>query len=218
MGKLQPRVRQANLESLQALKDYSLNKSACRRKLLLTYFGEQPTFTHCRNCDYCEQMETFGDDMERDFRDTGALLVLTVVNSLKEQPLGQITKALNGSALEPYRCRIPVAQLQANVASTRASLPRKYAVVYFEQLLNSLLQKKYLFTTQIKKQIAGYSKSWMVYGLTPLGQRALRQEDQPIRLPVPEYLRELEQKEEARRQKVLEDLQKSNFKDKIPSD
>eukprot|EP00977_Amphora_coffeiformis_P021726 scaffold9782_cov150-Amphora_coffeaeformis.AAC.5 len=218
VGKLTPDARKATLDSLQALKHYSMDKSQCRRKVLLSYFGETPTFQYCNNCDFCQQIETFGDDMERDFRETGALLILDVVGSLKDQALGQITKAINGNAIEAYRCRIPVSQLQAKVQTARASFPRKFSAAYFEQLLSSLEQKNYVFTKQVTSAVGGHSRTWTIYGLTPLGQQALRNKEQSIVLPVPEYLRALEKKDEERRQKVLEDLQNSGFKDKIPSD
>ena len=218
IGKLTPDARKATLDSLQALKDYSMDKSQCRRKILLSYFGETTAFQYCNNCDYCQQIETFGDDMERDFRVNGASLILDVVGSLKDQALSQITKAINGNAIEAYRCRIPVPQLQAKVQSARSAMPRKFAAAYFEQLLNSLQQKNYVFTKQVTSSFDGYSRTWSTYGLTPLGQHALRNTAQPIILPVPEYLRTLEKKDEERRQKVLEDLQNSGFKDKIPAD
>ena len=219
VGNLTTEARKAALESLQSLKDYCLDKSQCRRKALLTYFGEQPSFSNCGNCDYCHHVETHADDMERDFRESGAQLILNVVDSLKEQPQNQILKAISSrTAIEAYRCRIPVAELEEKVRTAHATMPRKFPAAFFEQLFSSLVHKKFLFTKQVKGTFNGFSRSWMVYGLTPAGKQALLNRRQAIILPVPEYLRDLEKKEEARRQKILEELQYSAFKDKIPSE
>jgi ATP-dependent DNA helicase RecQ/Werner syndrome ATP-dependent helicase len=52
VGNLSGAVRQATLDSTHALRDYALCRSHCRRKGLLAYFGEVPSWTMCQNCDF----------------------------------------------------------------------------------------------------------------------------------------------------------------------
>jgi hypothetical protein len=154
--------------------------------------------------------------MQRDFRTLGAAFILDVVQSLKEQSLSHIQRALKGDCLEDYRCRVPASQLQERVRTSRQALPTKLPAAYFEQLLNLLLQHKYVCTKQVSGTAGGFSRSWMVYEVTPLGSQAL-QSQAPISLPVPEYLRDVEKREEARRQKIMADLEKGGFQEKIPA-
>lgn len=218
VGNLPPDARTATLESLQALKNYCVDKTQCRRKSLLTYFGERPAFSSCHNCDVCQQTETFGNDVERDFRDLGALLLLKVIDGLNEQPLGQIMAVISGKRIEAYRCRVPVGTLQDSVQRAIADFPRKFTRAYFEQLLGAMQQRNLVLTKQVNKSVDGRSRSWSVYCLTPIGRRVILSEKEPIKLPVPEFLRDMERKEEERRQKILDDLHKSNFKERIPSE
>jgi hypothetical protein len=154
--------------------------------------------------------------MQRDFRTLGAALILDVVHSLKEQSLSHIQRALKGDCLEDYRCRVSASQLQERVRTSRQALSTKFSAAYFEQLLNLLLQHKYVCTKQVSGTAGGHARSWMIYEVTPMGSQAL-QSQTPISLPVPDYLREVEKREEARRQKIMANLEKGAFQEKIPA-
>jgi hypothetical protein len=62
-------------------------------------------------------------------------------------------------------------------------------------------------------------RTWGTYKLTSRGREALRNSSTPIMLPVPQSLREAEQKDEERRQRVLKDLEDAGVKvEQIPKE
>ena len=62
-------------------------------------------------------------------------------------------------------------------------------------------------------------KSWTTYALTPLGRNALNDTSIPIVLPVTQTIREIELKEEEKRQRVLKQLSEAGVKiEKLPKE
>lgn len=222
-GGLQGSALQATLESIQALRDFSLNKDKCRRAALLQYFQQVPPFgERCGTCDVCLQAKKFGSDSHRDLGSLGARVVLQAIADLNQPSQSVVMQALCGGSkpLENYRYDRSVipATSQQRLAQLKEQLPKKLqSAAYWKELLPLLVQKKYVGEATKKAQVGGYDRSWTVYHLTPQGKQVLRSSSASVVLPVPDYLREVERKEEEKRQRVLAKLQEHGItKESLP--
>jgi RecQ family ATP-dependent DNA helicase len=222
LGKLSGAAKQVTLASMAALRKYSLDTQNCRRRMLVQHFGQVPSFgTHCGTCDVCVALKRYGDDVNRDLAHLGARIVLTVVGALNQQGSSTIVKVIGGNTVENYRYeyRHSPTQVQQQVQTmNRDMLPKKFPAAYYKELMTIMTQSGYLTESQKSSNQGGFQRTWTVYSLSSQGQSALNNTSIPIRIPVPAYLREQERKEEERRQKVLADLEKSSFKDKLPQE
>lgn len=220
LGGLTGMARQATESSMAALRSYSLNSEICRRKALLNYFNEIPSFgERCGTCDTCRNVATYGPDAQRDFGPLGARVVLQAIDSLDKQGISNIIKILAGSVVEDYRYKRGKnpSTVQKEIESGKENLPKKYPQSYFRDLIGPLTQNGYLTeSTQTFKNSIGFDRTWTVYSLTTKGGGALSQKV-PILLPVPESIRQIEKQEEEKRQKVLAQLERNGIKqDKLP--
>lgn len=97
-------------------------------------------------------------------------------------------------------------------------LPKKLqSSAYLKELLPLLVQKKYVGEASKKATnvgSSGFDRSWTVYFLTSIGERALSSLA-PIILPVPDYFRAHERKEEEKRQQLLARLEKHGIAKEI---
>jgi superfamily II DNA helicase RecQ len=219
LGGLTGPARQATETSMAALRSYSLNSELCRRKALLTYFQETPPFgDHCGNCDVCQSAAVYGGDTQRDFGPMGARLLLQVIEALSDQGLTNIVKVVGGSTVEDFRYKHGVnpTSVQEMVQASKEKLPKKFSQTYFRDLISPLAQKGYLTETTKTATQNGYHRKWTVYNVSYQGRQALAQE-LPIRLPVPESIREIERWEEEKRQQMLSCLTRNGIQlDKLP--
>ena len=86
LGKLNGEARAGTLRSMNALKDFAMSQSGCRRASLLAFFDETPAFgKHCGTCDLCLNRKDHGDDCERDFQWEGARVILFAVMACPRQ-------------------------------------------------------------------------------------------------------------------------------------
>lgn len=90
LGNLSGEARAATVKSMDALRDFAMNSSGCRRVDLLEFFHEAPSFgKSCGTCDLCLNRKNHGDDYERDFQWEGARVVLVAVMALPNQVSGR---------------------------------------------------------------------------------------------------------------------------------
>eukprot|EP00594_Rhizosolenia_setigera_P004227 CAMPEP_0178948180 /NCGR_PEP_ID=MMETSP0789-20121207/5326_1 /TAXON_ID=3005 /ORGANISM="Rhizosolenia setigera, Strain CCMP 1694" /LENGTH=1048 /DNA_ID=CAMNT_0020628511 /DNA_START=100 /DNA_END=3246 /DNA_ORIENTATION=- len=199
--------------SIERLREFSMTTEVCRRAYLLKYFHETPSFGEwCGTCDVCQNRKKYaGVDLYRDFRKDGALIVLTAIQALREGSMGSIEKVISGKIVESYRYKSNVnpQQVQETIQTLRKDMPKKRPLGFFKEMIPSLVSKKYI-QQSVKKASATmkYKTSWSCYETTSLGDSALRNPSAKIELPVPPSIREIEAQEEAKRQRMLEELQK----------
>jgi superfamily II DNA helicase RecQ len=67
LGGLSGSAREATLQSMDALKSFSMNAEVCRRKSLLDYFGEVPAFENAVDLRYVSECRQHQGDTTRDF-------------------------------------------------------------------------------------------------------------------------------------------------------
>ncbi len=79
----------------------------CRRAKLIEYFGEAVLFEEgrCGTCDNCKNIQ-IASELERDFGNEGARLVLYIISVLKEKSCRTtIEHMLSGKVIERYHYR-----------------------------------------------------------------------------------------------------------------
>ena len=205
---LNPKARQATMQSTTALKHFAMNRDKCRRKSLLEFFDETPNFGDwCGTCDVCCSRTKFGDDATRDFGPV-ARFILSAVESLAEQGMTTLLQVLGGTMVDSYRYKRNVhpQTLQTTLDEKRKSLDTRMTNEQLKELIAALIQKNYISEVTKRGNIRGFSKSWTVFAVTALAVHALKTPTEPILLPVPDSLREMERQAEMKRQRVLQQL------------
>lgn len=223
VGSLGSEARQAAIQTTRALKSFALDKEGCRRKCLLNFFKEVPSFgERCGTCDNCLGSKKYGDDTVRDFGNE-ARLVVSAVFALKDGSMGTIEKVLKGSIVENYRYAYETnpEALQKLMIERRNELPKARASLQFlKDIVVTLSQKKLLIESIKSANVGGgnYKRSWTVYSVSETGRKCMHGTD-PIILPVPDSLREVEHYEKARKEMVLKKLEEKGIAlDKLPSE
>jgi superfamily II DNA helicase RecQ len=222
VGQLEGPAREASVESTKALKAFALNKETCRRKALLEFFHERPSFgERCGTCDTCKAQTQYGDDAVRDFGPV-ARMILEAASCLREQGMSTLMQVLGGKIVDGYRYErstIP-SQLKASLEAQRKGLPNKRVNVdQLKEFATALVQKNYIQEATKSSSVSGYNKSWTIFKLSQVGFQALKNPEMRIILPVPESIREAERQKEIRRQRVLQQLEQSGIQlDKLPQE
>lgn len=223
LGNLGIDAKTAVTRSIDALRNYALDSSACRRKALLDFFEEIPKFgERCGTCDNCLNRKKYGSDNERDFGPSGARIVLRVVDALNGPSMSVVEKVINGNVVESYRYHrgVDPRRLGETITEERKAMGKRRAVSYFRDLISPLVSRGYVRQgTRSGTSATGYSNTWTTYDLTSKGKNALHNTAAPILLPVPPSLREIERIEEEKRQATLAQLRDAGVDvDAIPKE
>lgn len=210
LGNLNATIRANQERSIDALRRYATNDEVCRRAELLHFFNEVPKFgQRCGTCDNCQIRSNNIDDIERNFADNGARLILYALSVLNDrQGTGTLEKILNGNKVDAYRYKnatvVPddVCQAIKIMRSQLSGYKKRVPVSYFSKdLLPALVNRGFVQVLQQKSVTSGMSNVWSSYTLTGKGMGVLW--SGPIMLPVPKSIREYEERQ---RQKVKNDL------------
>jgi ATP-dependent DNA helicase RecQ/Werner syndrome ATP-dependent helicase len=209
LGQLHGPAREATVESIKALKGFALDKETCRRKSLLAFFKEAPPWDRCGNCDNCKNYEH--QDAVRDFGEE-ARLILSAVSAMDEPSMTNLIHVATGKTLELFRYlrNIDLASLNQKLGAQRKQLSKgTSSAQVLKEICSSMAQKGYL---QEKTKCANVGehdlkRSWTVFSLTELGRKVLIDQNIIILLPVPDSLRETEERERLRRERVLKNLE-----------
>jgi hypothetical protein len=214
MKNLPSEAKRMVISSLDNLRNFSLDSETCRRKSLLDFFHEVPSFgERCGTCDTCKTRAEYVGDLERDFGEMGARIVLKSAAVLNEQGISVMEKVIGGNIVDEYRYKrgVDPYQVQRYMQEAKDAMSKRKPSSYFRELVAPLVNKGLLSQFSKKVRIPGqsFSTSYTTYELTVKGSHALRDESTPIMLPVPLSIRELERAEEEKRQKRLAMLEKS---------
>jgi hypothetical protein len=214
LGKLTGPALEATLASMKSLRSLALNSESCRRKMILDYFAEVPTFgDRCGTCDTCLNLATHGAASSRDFG-SSARVVLTAVACTTELSASKLMDVIGGKALEGYcyKNRLDATQVKQDIENLKASLPKACTQQLYRDILALLVQKGYVAESTKSAVLGGYKKSWTAHAITDQGTSALRNTGSKIMLPVPSSIRDAEQKEEEKRLATLASLEKNGIK------
>jgi ATP-dependent DNA helicase RecQ/Werner syndrome ATP-dependent helicase len=173
LGNLNATVRASQERSIEALRRYATNDEVCRRAELLHFFNEVPKFgQRCGTCDNCQTRNSNIDDIERDFGDNGARLILYALSILNDrQGTGTLEKILNGNKVDTHRYKnvtvIPddVCKTIKMMRSLLSGYKKRVPVSYFSKdLLPALVNRGYVQVLQQKSIVSGrYNVSTLQY-------------------------------------------------------
>jgi len=210
---LNSKARMAVTQSTKALKDFAMNRDKCRRRSLLEFFEEKPSFGDwCGTCDVCRARATFGDDAYRDFGKVARFL-LHGIDSLSEQGMTTLLQVLGGKVVENFRYKrhIHPSTLQSKLQEEHHGLGKRITNDHLKEWVALLTQKGYVSEMTKRVDANGYVRTWTVFALTSLGRQVLQNVHQPIMLPVPQSVRDTERQAEIDRQRILEQLQEAGI-------
>jgi ATP-dependent DNA helicase RecQ/Werner syndrome ATP-dependent helicase len=164
VGALPSHVRTFREESINAFRNFCMNDESCRRAKLLEYFVQPVTFEggRCGTCDTCKTRSQHASDLERDFADDGARLVLYAISVLKDKSsLTWIENILNGKMVESFRYRssaiIPQV-VQEKIISMKAACTkgRRWPISHFTKgFLPSLVNGGYVQKCDMSSHMSG---------------------------------------------------------------
>lgn len=215
LGRLSAEARANQEMSIESLRDYAMSDEACRRAELLKFFNETPKFgERCGTCDTCVARSLHSNDIERDFADNGARLMLYAISVLNgKQGVSNLEKILRGNKVESYRYSSSHANHDAvkekvnHMKSKMSGYKKKVPASYFtKDLLPALVSRGFVEVETQSVKVNGRTNSWSGYRLSATGREALH--SGPIVLPVPAAVREYEKEQQEKIQKSLNDLKK----------
>lgn len=166
LGNLNPTVRASQELSIDSLRRYATNDEVCRRAEILRFFNEVPKFgQYCGTCDNCQIRNNNSDDIERDFGDNGARMILYALSVMNDrQGTGTLEKILNGNKVDYNRYKnstvIPdeVCQTIKTMRSLLSGYKKRVPISYFSKdLLPALVNRGYVQMLQQKNTVSGRS-------------------------------------------------------------
>lgn len=205
VGGLGANAKKAVLLSLDKLHQYAQDCTSCRRRLVMDFFGEVPSFQRCTTCDNCLSSNKYVSDQTRDFGVEARVLLRAVKAGDGHLGKSALRKIIQGS----YKPKSGHVTPQLRQAMEEIAIARKVPKLkgrtldFYESLLAPLIHAKYV-ERSIRDFSAGSRKiTYEAFHLTSLGNSALVDKGGAIQLPVPALVRkeEREQREKIQKQK-----------------
>ena len=164
LGGLPPDARRAVEQSLQSLKTFALSPTACRRKALLEFFGEEAPYERCGTCDTCKSHAKHGNDMVRDMAPHGVRIVLKAIDSLHEQGMSAIERVITGGTVEDYRYNnnVSPSDVQDYILAVKKTFKRRRGAGFFKEMIAPLVSEGYVCELSKSASVRGYmvSEEW----------------------------------------------------------
>lgn len=165
-------AKDAMIKNIDSLRSFAVDAETCRRKALLNFFQETPTFgDRCGTCDTCQRRAKYGEDTERDFGSLGARMILKIVNVLDHQGLSNIEKVIGGNVIESYRYKhgCDPGVVQRYVQTQRQNIGVRVPSSHFRELLTSLVTKGYVQQGSKSATMNGFSVRSLISVMLELG-------------------------------------------------
>jgi len=160
-GSLPLQVKTFREVSIDSFRNFCMSDESCRRAKLLEYFGQAVPFEggRCGTCDTCKTRLQNASDLERDFANDGARLVLYAISVLKEKaPASTIENILSGKIVESYRYRSKsidtnVVVEKVNMMKAACTKGRRWPVSHFTKgFLPSLVNAGFVQKFDVSSQ------------------------------------------------------------------
>ena len=206
LGSLEGKALEATKASMKSLREYAMTTS-CRRATILRYFEQKPSFgEECGTCDNCLNKQKYQADLERDFSEIGARLVLVAIMGLKAPSMTKLTSALTGKTLKDWEYNIDKNFFNQRIDQLSSSVPKHFPKNDYFKTLVQLLVQKGLVTETLETPKSGasrFAKPFLVYRVSSQGRLHADNLEKKIILPVPECVRVAEEKQKAKRKETL---------------
>ncbi len=169
--------RSRDLRKLQQMVDFG--RSGCRRRYILTYFGDTPPWDRCGDCDGCragKPLEIAPRVLAAD-EELVVRKVLSCVARLGEPwPASVIAKVLQGSR-EP--------SVKAFERMSTYGILSSFTHAELEQIINELERAGALAREPKRRVVAGKERTFAVLGMTPVGKDVMLQRAPDFRMYFP---------------------------------
>ena len=191
------------------LRDFAQNQSACRRRLILDFFGETPQFDRCGSCDNCKKWDQYGADLDRNYKNE-VLILLKCLEAAPSQSMTYLLLLIRGKRLKYVPSGEKKAVHGLGNGKRMALADGADCDDFWKALLQALAQLHYVERNQKTMQVdSGYKRTFDVWTLDELGLSTLatfqtggKAAVSAIMIPVPQCIRDTEAKETARAAKV----------------
>jgi superfamily II DNA helicase RecQ len=84
-------------QSTASLRKFASDTQSCRRRSLVSFFGETPKYDRCGTCDVCLAGDKHQDDMSRDFSKEAGYILRTVAACPKPLAMTKLVEAISGA-------------------------------------------------------------------------------------------------------------------------
>eukprot|EP00756_Hemistasia_phaeocysticola_P000836 Hpha_TRINITY_DN10605_c0_g1::TRINITY_DN10605_c0_g1_i1::g.156684::m.156684 len=228
IGRLPTTVKETTMRSTEALRRFHCDPFECRRKMLLDYFGESPSFgERCGECDNCLVAQGGEGSMRRNLRPLvtpvmRAVYVLEPLHGSSGVPWRRIKKLFTGQIGANQEVHPDIQRQFSEVRELYMGLPTVQRTDAVQRDLLSVLTDcdDPLLQRCMGRPWGMSSGSFAAYEgfkLTATGYRRLS-DDEPITLVVPRSLRNTEKRLQATTMKSAKTLSKSGVDpDRVPA-
>eukprot|EP01062_Namystynia_karyoxenos_P084590 TRINITY_DN99_c0_g2_i2.p1 TRINITY_DN99_c0_g2~~TRINITY_DN99_c0_g2_i2.p1 ORF type:complete len:959 (+),score=244.40 TRINITY_DN99_c0_g2_i2:164-2878(+) len=231
VGNLPLEAKASILRSTAELRRFHSDPQACRRKMLLEFFGEESPFgSRCGTCDNCTahaKAQEEGEALERDFREAAVPVLRALACTNQFSPGGSswtlLVQFFSGKFRPLGGARLPpnAAAEMEDVRRMRKELPRQQRAEPFQkELLTALCNLPTPLAERFASDatVGGFHRSWDIYKITPAGKQVLA-DGSPVVLPVSADVRREEEEQKKAAKAARKELEAAGVpRRKLPSE
>eukprot|EP00756_Hemistasia_phaeocysticola_P011623 Hpha_TRINITY_DN15135_c1_g1::TRINITY_DN15135_c1_g1_i1::g.128227::m.128227 len=209
-GKLPETAKESVLKSTEALRRFHSDPTACRRRLLLEFLGESPTFgDRCGECDNCRTVQSLqekGEDLHRNLRALAKPVMMLVAKG--PCTWTTIQKVLFSGGLPPRMIAPAIAAQARELFDALPAIQRSPIVIkdILAALTDSdtplLARRKSMMKSRSGRGFSAYEE----FLITQDGVNILETEGAPIILAVPHSLHQAEDQSQSARKRLMDEL------------
>ena len=153
----------------------------CRRRALLEYFGEDPDWNNCGNCDHCQSAGTQSVEPSS-LSEASETIVRKALSCVARMGNGHtatlVAKVLAGSGSK-------VVMQRGFQSLSTYGLLRSLSQDEILEVLRALVRAGCLVETEVQRSIRGYDRRYRVLNLAGLGSQVMRQEAPDFQMVFP---------------------------------
>ena len=154
----------------------------CRRRSILTYFGDTPDWDTCGTCDECRRdggASVLPQPLVGEAETMARKALACVARMGNGHSASMVAKVLTGSSVKNIKLmgfdKLSTFGLLSDLTQDDAA-----------EVLKALTRAGCLVQTEVRRSIGGFDRSYKVVNLAPLGARVMRQQEEDFAMAFPE--------------------------------